>query len=257
MKNNYRNMELDEYLSSTLKDAGYGGVDVQKTPIGTRITLNVTRPGLVIGRKGVGIKDITSKLETKFGLANPQISVMEVQVPELNPKIMCNRIAQLIERGTAFRRACLWTINTISNAGALGAEVTVSGKLRSERAHFEKHSVGVLPKSGDMADKVVKVGVTHVLSKMGLMGIQLRIALKDQVPQEFEYSDVTSAEEQLAAEKQPEPQQQQQQQPELQQQQPEVENSNRISQSPPEKQVRQEPKEEKAVPVGGNANGQG
>jgi small subunit ribosomal protein S3 len=256
MKNNYRNMELDEYLSTTLKDAGYGGVDVQKTPIGTRITLNVTRPGLVIGRKGVGIKDITSKLETKFGLANPQISVMEVQVPELNPKIMCNRIAQLIERGTAFRRACLWTINTISNAGALGAEVTVSGKLRSERAHFEKHSVGVLPKSGDMADKVVKVGVTHVLSKMGLMGIQLRIALKDQAPQEFEYSDVTSAEEQLAAEKQPEPQQQQQQ-PELQQQQPEVENSNRISQSPPEKQVRQEPKEEKAVPVGGNANGQG
>jgi small subunit ribosomal protein S3 len=270
MKNNYRNMELDEYLSSTLKDAGYGGVDVQKTPIGTRITLNVTRPGLVIGRKGVGIKDITSKLETKFGLANPQISVMEVQLPELNPKIMCNRIAQLIERGTAFRRACLWTINTISNAGALGAEVTVSGKLRSERAHFEKHSVGVLPKSGDMADKVVKVGVTHVLSKMGLMGIQLRIALKDQTPQEFEYSDVTSAAEQLAAEKQPEPQQQQQQpelqqqqpelqqqQPELQQQQPEVENSNRISQSPPEKQVRQEPKEEKAVPVGGNANGQG
>jgi small subunit ribosomal protein S3 len=270
MKNNYRNMELDEYLSSTLKDAGYGGVDVQKTPIGTRITLNVTRPGLVIGRKGVGIKDITSKLETKFGLANPQISVMEVQLPELNPKIMCNRIAQLIERGTAFRRACLWTINTISNAGALGAEVTVSGKLRSERAHFEKHSVGVLPKSGDMADKVVKVGVTHVLSKMGLMGIQLRIALKDQAPQEFEYSDVTSAAEQLAAEKQPEPQQQQQQpelqqqqpelqqqQPELQQQQPEVENSNRISQSPPEKQVRQEPKEEKAVPVGGNANGQG
>ena len=58
----------------------------------------------------------------------------------MNPKIMCNRIAQLIERGTAFRRACLWTINTISNAGALGVEVTVAGKLRSERAHFEKHS---------------------------------------------------------------------------------------------------------------------
>ncbi|MGA8912961.1 MAG: 30S ribosomal protein S3, partial [Nitrososphaeraceae archaeon] len=162
MKSNYRNMELDEYLAASLKDAGYGGVDVQKTPIGTRITLYVTRPGLVIGRKGVGIKDITSKLEEKFGLTNPQISVMEVAVPELNPKIMCNRIAQLIERGTAFRRACLWTINTISNAGALGVEVTVAGKLRSERAHFEKHTSGVLPKSGDIAEKVVKVGVTHV-----------------------------------------------------------------------------------------------
>src|ERR687885_214690 len=202
MRNNYRNMELDEYLATGLKDAGYGGVDIQKTPIGTRITLYVTRPGLVIGRKGTGIKDITSKLEEKFGLTNPQISVMEVAVPELNPKIMCNRIAQLIERGTAFRRACLWTINTISNAGALGVEVTVAGKLRSERAHFEKHSSGVLPKSGDVAEKVVKVGITHVLSKMGLMGIQLRIALKDQAPQEFEYTDgileAAAADEQLA-----------------------------------------------------------
>src|ERR671939_918291 len=198
MKNNYRNMELDEYLSATLKDAGYGGVDVQKTPIGTRITLYVTRPGLVIGRKGTGIKDITSKLEEKFGLTNPQISVMEVAVPELNPKIMCNRIAQLIERGTAFRRACLWTINTISNAGALGVEVTVAGKLRSERAHFEKHSSGIVPKSGDVAGRVVKVGITHVLTKMGLMGIQLKIALKNEIPQEFEFSDLSSTTTQAA-----------------------------------------------------------
>ena len=256
MKNNYRNMELDEYLSATLKDAGYGGVDVQKTPIGTRITLYVTRPGLVIGRKGVGIKDVTSKLETKFGLTNPQISVMEVQVPELNPKIMCNRIAQLIERGTAFRRACLWTINTISNAGALGAEVTISGKLRSERAHFEKHSVGVIPKSGDVADKVVKVGVTHVLSKMGLMGIQLRIALKDQAPQEFEFTDGTStaaANEQLAVEGEHEQQQQQQQQKQLSQQQVQSPGGQLENQ-----QLTEEQNQEKAVPVGGgNPNGQG
>ena len=105
MKNNFRNLELGEYLATTLKDAGYGAVDVQKTPIGTRITLYVTRPGLVIGRKGSGIKDLTSRLEEKFGLTNPQVSVLEVPVPELNPKIMCNRIAQLVERGTAFRRA--------------------------------------------------------------------------------------------------------------------------------------------------------
>jgi small subunit ribosomal protein S3 len=197
MKSNYRNMELDEYLAQTLNDAGYGGVDVQKTPIGTRITLYVTRPGLVIGRKGIGIRDITTKLEQKFALTNPQISVLEVPVPELNPKIMCNRIAQLIERGTAFRRACLWTINTISNAGALGVEVTVAGKLRSERAHFEKHSAGIMPKSGDVAEKVVKVGITHVLTKMGLMGIQLRIALKNEIPQEFELSEVSLIDSQM------------------------------------------------------------
>jgi small subunit ribosomal protein S3 len=239
MKSNYRNMELDEYLAASLKDAGYGGVDVQKTPIGTRITLYVTRPGLVIGRKGIGIKDITSKLEEKFGLTNPQISVMEVAVPELNPKIMCNRIAQLIERGTAFRRACLWTINTISNAGALGVEVTVAGKLRSERAHFGKHSSGVLPKSGDIAEKVVKVGVTHVRTKMGLMGIQLRIALKNEMPQDFEYSDASlldaqTTESQTTIEKQPT-------------QQPVAEHA--ITSSLPE--------EQRVVPAGGNADGKG
>jgi small subunit ribosomal protein S3 len=186
LKNNFRNMELDEFLRDELKDAGYGGVDIQKSPLGTRLTLYVTRPGLVIGRKGSGIKDLTSKLEIKYGLTNPQISVIELEIPELNPKIMCNRIAQLIERGTAFRRAALWTVNTIKNAGALGVEVTISGKLRSERAHFEKHSSGIIPKSGNMADRVVKEGITHVLTKMGIMGIQLKIAIKGSVPPEFE-----------------------------------------------------------------------
>jgi small subunit ribosomal protein S3 len=186
LKNNYKNMELDEFLREELKDAGYGGTDIQKSPLGTRLTLYVTRPGLVIGRKGSGIKDLTSKLEIKYGLTNPQISVIELEIPELNPKIMCNRIAQLIERGTAFRRAALWTVNTIKNAGALGVEVTIAGKLRSERAHFEKHSSGIIPKSGNMADRVVKEGITHVLTKMGIMGIQLKIAIKGSVPAEFE-----------------------------------------------------------------------
>ncbi|MBA2267900.1 MAG: 30S ribosomal protein S3 [Nitrosopumilus sp.] len=186
LKNNYRNTELDEFLKEELKDAGFGGADIQKSPLGTRLTLYVTRPGLVIGRKGSGIRDLTSKLEVRFGLTNPQISVVEVEVPELNPKIMCNRLAQLIERGTAFRRAALWTVKTIENAGALGVEVTISGKLRSERAHFEKHSSGIIPKSGNMADKVVREGITHVLTKMGIMGIRLKIAIKNATPPEFE-----------------------------------------------------------------------
>jgi small subunit ribosomal protein S3 len=186
MSSNYKNMELDEYLKETLRETGYGGVDIQKTPIGTRITLYVTRPGLVIGRKGSGIKDLTSKLEQRFGLNNPQISVMEIDIPELNPQIMANRIAQLVERGTAFRRASMWTINTVIAAGAMGVEITIAGKLRSERAHFEKHSSGVIPKSGNAADKIVKLGITDVLTKMGLMGIQLRIALKNEVPPDFE-----------------------------------------------------------------------
>jgi small subunit ribosomal protein S3 len=192
IKNNFRNMELNEFLATSLKDAGYGGVEVQKTPVGARITVFVTRPGLVIGRKGTGIKDLMAKLEQKFGLQNPQISVLEVTQPELNPHIMSNRIAQLIERGTAFRRASMWSLNTIMNSGALGVEVVISGKLRTERAHFEKHTIGVVPKSGDIAGHIVTTGMSYVLTKMGLMGIQLRIASKAAVPQEFELRDAST-----------------------------------------------------------------
>jgi len=205
IKNNFRNMELNEFLATSLKDAGYGGVEVQKTPVGARITVFVTRPGLVIGRKGTGIKDLMAKLEQKFGLQNPQISVLEVTTPELNPHIMSNRIAQLIERGTAFRRAAMWSLNTIMNSGALGVEVVISGKLRTERAHFEKHTIGVVPKSGDMAGHIVTTGMSQVLTKMGLMGIQLRIASKAALPQEFELKN-GSAEAQAAAPAAPAPQ---------------------------------------------------
>jgi small subunit ribosomal protein S3 len=192
IKNNFRNMELNEFLAEALKDAGYGGIEVQKTPVGARLTIYVTRPGLAIGRKGIGIKDLMTKIEQNFGLQNPQISVLEVSNPELDPQIMCNRIAQLIERGTAFRRAAMWSLNTIMSAGALGVEVVISGKLRTERAHFEKHTVGIVPKSGEDASKIVKTGVSHVLTKMGLMGIQLRIASKVAVPQDFEFKNGTT-----------------------------------------------------------------
>ena len=188
MKNNFRNMELNEYLSSSLSEAGYGGAEVQKTPIGTKITLFVIRPGLVIGRKGSGIRDLTTKLEQQFNLENAQVSVTEVTKPELNPNIMANRIAQLIERGTAFRRASLWTINTIMGAGAMGVEITISGKLRGERAHFEKHSAGTIPKSGKIAEEVVRSSTNSILTKMGLVGIKLKISLKEETHLDFDFS---------------------------------------------------------------------
>ena len=111
LKNNYRNMELDEFLKEELKDAGYGGVDIQKSPLGTRLTLYVTRPGLVIGRKGSGIKDLTYKLEIKYGLTNPQISVVEMEIPELNKTISKNFVKCLfinlfVLARAAHRNAC-------------------------------------------------------------------------------------------------------------------------------------------------------
>ena len=189
MNNFARNAELDEYLKNEIGDAGYGGVEVLKSPVGTKITLFVSRPGIVIGRRGIGIRSLTENIESMFKLQNPQISVLEIEVPELIPQVMCNRIAHNVRRGTAFRRASLWALNSIMNAGALGAEISVAGKLRSERAHHEKHRAGIVLKSGETAKRVVSEASSDVLLKMGLYGIKVKIAIKDAIPPEVEIKE--------------------------------------------------------------------
>ena len=110
IKDNYNMMMLNNYLRIKIKEAGFEKVEISKTPTGTRITLFVTRPGIVIGRKGVGIKELSEKLENEFGLKNPQISVEEIKKPELSPEVMCNRMASHLERGIAFRRATMLSL---------------------------------------------------------------------------------------------------------------------------------------------------
>ncbi len=189
IKDNYNMMLLKDYLRKKIKDAGFSDVDISKTPTGTRIALHVTRPGIVIGRKGVGIRELTEKLGSEFGLKNPQISVVEIPKPELSPSVMCNRLASHIERGTAFRRATMWTLQQIMDGGAMGVQITISGKLRGDRSAFEKHSVGILPRAGHHADVIVAEDIAHVKTPMGLIGVRIRIARKDKFIPEFELKE--------------------------------------------------------------------
>ena len=192
IKDNYNMMLLNDFLREKIKDAGFNGMEISKTPTGTKIILHVTRPGIVIGRKGTGIKELTEKIQTDFGYKNPQISVEEVQKPELSPSVMCNRMASHIERGTAFRRATMWTMNQIMEAGAMGVQITISGKLRGDRSAFEKHTQGVLPRAGNYAKNIVTEDIVHTETPMGLIGIKIRIAKKEKVVQEFERDEKKS-----------------------------------------------------------------
>ena len=185
IKDNYNMMLLNDFLREEIKESGFHRVEISKTPSGTKITLFVTRPGIVIGRKGVGIKQLTEKVEKDFGFKNPQISVEEVLKAELSPSVMCNRMSAHIERGTAFRRATMWTLNQIMEAGAMGVQITISGKLRGDRSAFEKHTQGILPRAGNYAKDIVSEDVTHTKTAMGLIGIKIRIARKERVVPEF------------------------------------------------------------------------
>lgn len=186
IQDSYKLMLLKDYLREAIKESGFSEVDIQKTPTGTRVGLHVTRPGIVIGRKGSGIRDLTKVLEKDFALKNPQISVIEIPRPELEPSVMCNRMSQHLARGTAFRRAVMWTLQTIMEAGAMGVQITISGKLRGERSSFEKHSKGVLPRAGYQAGVIVSEDIVHVGTKMGRIGVRIRIAKKEKYIPEFE-----------------------------------------------------------------------
>lgn len=171
--------ELDEFLAKELDRAGYGGVEVTKTPLGTRVTIYAMKPGLIIGRRGQSIRDLSKTLEENFGIANPQIAVAEIEVPELNANIMASRVVSALQRGVHFRRAGFWALNQIMEAGALGVEIVIRGKLTSQRARYEKFRAGYLPKCGDPALKNLRAAVAHVKLKPGLEGIQVRIMPSD------------------------------------------------------------------------------
>ena len=186
IKDNYNMMLLKDYLRGAIKEAGFSHAEISKTPTGTRVVLHVTRPGIVIGRKGAGIRELTEKLEKDFGLKSPQITVNEITQPELTASVMSNRLASLIERGTAFRRATMCTLQQIMNAGAMGVQITISGKLRGDRSSFEKHSAGILPRAGHHARVVVDEDISHVQTPMGYIGVRIRIARKERYIPEFE-----------------------------------------------------------------------
>ncbi len=179
--------EIDEFLQKKLERAGYGGVDISKTPLGTHVVIYAMRPGIVIGRGGETIKDLAAILEENFNVSNPQISVSEIEVPEFNAFVVASRIASALQRGVHFRRAGFWALNQVMDAGALGAEIVISGKLRTERARFEKFRAGYFPRCGDAALKYMRKAEAHVQLKPGIIGVRVKIMPPDaQFPDKIE-----------------------------------------------------------------------
>ncbi|MDR2829725.1 MAG: 30S ribosomal protein S3 [Methanobrevibacter sp.] len=171
--------KIDEYLENRLERAGYGGMNIQVNPLGTIILVYAERPGMVIGRGGKTVRAITQTLKDNFNLDNPQVEVKEVDVPELNPKIMAHKIASMLQRGMHFRRVAYSTIRRIMGAGAQGVEVTISGKIRGSRSATAKFIDGYIKKCGEPSIRLVKEGFAAVQLKPGVLGIFVRIMSAD------------------------------------------------------------------------------
>jgi len=188
IQENIRKFEVKEFLKEELEKAGCGEIDIQRTPLGTRVIIYAQRPGLVIGRKGASIRKLTNILKRKYKIDNPQIEVNELEIPELNPTVMAKNLASAIERGIHFRRAAYTTLRRIMDAGARGAEIEISGKLTGERAKSLKFVDGYIKHCGEPAFLYTREGQAQAAPKPGIIGVKVKIMPPGvKLPDEIEF----------------------------------------------------------------------
>ncbi|MEM3215870.1 MAG: 30S ribosomal protein S3 [Candidatus Micrarchaeaceae archaeon] len=165
-----------KYLEDALSKAGFSDIEIQKTPMLTRITVWVTNPGRVIGRSGETINALTKSISEKFNIENPQISVAEVSNPMLEPRLVARYIANALERGANARRLLHSVLNDVMSNGAMGAEIIATGKLAAKGAKAKQIKVrqGYIPKAGNVV-KLAKRSSVAAYPKYGAIGVMVRI----------------------------------------------------------------------------------
>jgi len=188
VKEGIKESEVEFYLANRFEKAGYSHTEIQRTPLGTRIIIYAHRPGLVIGRSGRKIDEITEEVKQKFGFENPLIDVREVENPFLDAHIVANRIANALERGINYKKVANYYLDKVMEAGATGIQIKIGGKVAgSERSRFQKFKRGFVAFSGDYAETLVEKGMIQANTRPGVVGIQVRIMKSS--PKEFEFKE--------------------------------------------------------------------
>ena len=172
---------LDELFAKELASAEYGHMIYSPSSSSTKIILKVGRVGLAIGRRGKTIKTLSEKIKEITGEKNIQIEVEALEEPEALAQVMATRLASSLERGRHFRRSAYGTIRRIMSAGALGCQITVSGKITSQRARVENFREGFVAKTGHPAEMFVDRGYAKAKIKRGILGVCVWIMQKDAV----------------------------------------------------------------------------
>ncbi len=209
IKENTKRSLIKKFLLEEIEGAGFGGMSIQRTPIGTRINILVERPGMVIGKGGSKIKELTENIQNKFNVDNPQIEIQEAGASApLNAQIMAEKLAEALERGWHFRRAGHSTVRRIINAGAKGCQIIIAGKLTGSRHRTEKFTEGHVKYCGDIVKEIMDEGFATAKLKAGVLGVKVRIMKPDaKLPDEIKFKTREKEEvkiEKKAAEKEPE-----------------------------------------------------
>jgi small subunit ribosomal protein S3 len=205
IRENTNRILIKEFLIKKIEGAGFGGMNIQRTPMGTRINILVERPGMVIGKGGSKIKELTIAIQNQFKVDNPQIEIEEAgSKASLNAQIMAEKLAEALQRGWHFRRAGHSTVRRIMDAGAKGCQIIIAGKLTGARHRTEKFTEGHVKYCGETAKEVMDIGYAVAKLKAGILGVKVRIMIPDaKLPDEIKLhiSEVEKPKEEVKKEK--------------------------------------------------------
>jgi len=197
-----KHYRIQELLESRLSKAGFSHAEIKKTPLGEKIIVYTSRPGLVVGQKGENIKELTSILKSRFNMENPQIEVAEIEDPFLDAELIAKIIVNTLERfgPRRFKSLGYKTLGDIMKAKAVGAEIVISGRgIPSKRSRTWRFSEGYLKKSGDVSETQVRRGLAVAHLKSGAVGVKVSILPPDiKLPDKIVYKeDIEKAKKEL------------------------------------------------------------
>lgn len=177
VKENIKEFQIKEFIDSKMSGVGHSKSKLMKTPLGDKIVIYTSRPGLVVGRGGTNITNLTKDLKERFNLENPQVEISEIENPSLDPVIIAEKIGSAMERfGIArFKGLGHKAMSEVMGAGAKGVEILMSGRIPSMRAKTWRFYQGYLKKCGDIAIADILSSKKIVKLKSGVVGIKVTI----------------------------------------------------------------------------------
>lgn len=174
--------EIEDFIFSHLGKLSCSHVKMQRTPLGEKIIVYTSRPGLIVGKKGANIRAITTILKSRFNMENPQIEVEEISSPATDAASVARTLISGFQRfgPKRFKAMAYRALDEALKAGASGIEVVISGRgVPGERAKTWRFSAGYLKKSGDISASFMDRCYEGCDIKSGTIGIKVSILHSD------------------------------------------------------------------------------
>ncbi len=170
-----KEVQIERFIKGNFPTGDYSDIVLQRTPLGLKIVIYTNKPGRIIGRGGKNINMITDALKVRFKLENPQIDIKAIENPDLDAKIVAKQIASALEKGYNHKKIGNLTMRRVMNAGALGTQIIIAGKLGGSKGRTAKFTEGYLKHCGDPVKQVMDFGYEEANTRPGKIGIKVKI----------------------------------------------------------------------------------